>query len=634
MQSQGRTMATKIKGKPAAKSGAKARGKAQATATQIDAPANIGNPRMGWGSDAIAELLARMDFPYISLVPGASYRGFHDSIVNYLGNKNPRMLVNLHEEHAVAVAHGWAKVTDKPLPVALHSNVGLMHGTMAIFNAWCDRVPMLIFGANGPVDANERRPWIDWIHSTSDMGAQIRDYTKWDDTPMSVPAAFESILRGHQLTSTQPCAPVYICLDAGVQEKKLDEQPEFPDLTRYRAAEAPAPSEEQVARSADWLLKAKRPLVMLGRGSRDEGDWLRRIKLVEQLGAAVITDMHNPAVFPTNHPNHLIEPRFRPSPRSAEIVKQADVILILDWLDPAGYFAQTLKIGLVEAPQAKIINVSLDSYLHRGWSKDHQALPAADLPVLAGTDSFIAALLEEVGRRTKGKAKSLSAFKVPAAPAAAKRALDKSRARGGMNLRELADATVAELEGKDISYIKLPLGWPGDAISFNHPLDYLGHDGGGGVGSGPGISVGCALALKDTGRIPVALVGDGDFMMGSNALWTAAHNKIPFLMVVCNNRSYFNDETHQERMAVVRGRPPENKWIGQRLDEPAVDLAAIARAQGLDAEGPVWDAGALRAALKRGVEVVENGGTYVIDARIDTGYAEPMMTHPGNRKAG
>jgi benzoylformate decarboxylase len=621
-------MATKIASKSA-----KPKARTATKSSQIDKPANLGNPRMGWASDAIAELLSRMDFPYISLVPGASYRGFHDSIVNYLGNKNPRMLVNLHEEHAVAVAHGYAKVTDKPLPVALHSNVGLMHGTMAIFNAWCDRAPMLIFGANGPVDANERRPWIDWIHSTADMGAQIRDYTKWDDQPASVPAAFESILRANQLTRTQPCAPVYVCLDAGLQESKLEEEPEFPDISRFQPAEPPAPSEEQVARAADWLLRAKRPLIMLGRGSRDTGDWKRRVRLAELLGAAVITDMHNPAVFPTNHPNHLIEPRFRPSPRSIEIVKQADVVLVLDWLDPAGYFAMTVKSNIGNSPAAKIINVSVDSYLHRGWSKDHQALPAADLPILSSPDPFIAALVTEVERRTKGKAKPLASFKVPPVPAA-KQTLDRSRARGGMKLRDLADAVVATLKGKPVSYTKLPLGWPGDAISFNHPLDYMGHDGGGGVGSGPGIAVGCALGLMNSGRIPVALVGDGDFLMGCNALWTAAHNKIPFLMVIANNRSYFNDETHQERMAVVRGRPPENKWIGQRLDDPAVDLAAMARAQGLQAEGPIWDAADLKAALKRGVAAVEKGGTYVIDVRIDTGYAEPMMTHPGNRKAG
>ncbi|HET9149541.1 MAG TPA: thiamine pyrophosphate-dependent enzyme [Alphaproteobacteria bacterium] len=623
-------MATKLATKPASKSKT---AKAPTKSGQIDKPKNLGNPRMGWASDAIAELLARMDFPYISLVPGASYRGFHDSLVNYLGNSSPRMLVNLHEEHAVAVAHGYSKVTDKPLPVALHSNVGLMHGTMAIFNAWCDRAPMIIFGANGPVDANERRPWIDWIHSTSDMGALIRDYTKWDDAPTSVPAAFESLLRANQIARTAPMGPTYVCLDAGLQEAKLADDVAFPDIARFLPAKPPAPSDEVVARAADWFLKARRPLIMLGRGSRDASAWKRRVRLAELTGAVVLTDMHNCAVFPTNHPNHPIEPRFRPSPRSIEIVRQADVILALDWLDPAGFFAQTLKSNIGDSPDAKIINVTLDSYLHRGWGKEHQALPPADLPVLADPDVFVESFLAEVERRTKGKPKPLAAFKIP--PVANRKAtLDKSRARGGMNIRDLAEAAVATLRGKTVSYTRLPLGWPSDAIAFNHPLDYLGTDGGGGVGSGPGIAVGCALALMGSGRLPVAIVGDGDFLMGNNALWTAAHNRIPLLMVIANNRSYFNDETHQERMAVVRSRPPENKWIGQRLDDPAVDLSAMARAQGLEGEGPIWDADALKAALKRGIAAVEKGKTYVIDARIDTGYAEPMMTHPGNRKAG
>ena len=140
---------------------------------------------LAWGSDAVAQALRDLDFDYIALNPGASYRGLHDSLVNYLGNRRPQMLVCLHEEHAVALAHGYAKVTSRPMAVALHSNVGLMHGLMAIFNAFADRMPMLILGANGPLDAQKRRPWIDWLHTTADQGALLRTYTKWDDTPGS-----------------------------------------------------------------------------------------------------------------------------------------------------------------------------------------------------------------------------------------------------------------------------------------------------------------------------------------------------------------------------------------------------------------------------------------------------------------
>src|ERR1700678_482089 len=162
------------------------------------------SPTMAWSSDAFAELLRRLELPYLSLNPGASYRGLHDSLVNYLGNEAPEMLLCLHEESAVALAHGYAKVTETPMAVALHSNVGLMHATMALFNAFCDRVPMLVLGATGPVDAAQRRPWIDWIHTAADQGALIRAYVKWDDQPASVAAAIESLVRADAVTRAHP----------------------------------------------------------------------------------------------------------------------------------------------------------------------------------------------------------------------------------------------------------------------------------------------------------------------------------------------------------------------------------------------------------------------------------------------
>ena len=124
------------------------------TRSQIDRPQNLGKPQMKWGSDVAAEMTRRLNLKYIALVPGASYRGFHDSIVNYLGNERPQMLLCLHEESAVAIAHGYARASGRMMGVVLHSNVGLMHGSMAIFNAWCDRVPMLVLGATGEFPIN------------------------------------------------------------------------------------------------------------------------------------------------------------------------------------------------------------------------------------------------------------------------------------------------------------------------------------------------------------------------------------------------------------------------------------------------------------------------------------------------
>ena len=166
-----------------------------------------------FGSDAIAQTLAALDIPYIALNPGPSFRGLHDSLVNHLGNRTPQMLLCLHEEHAVALAHGYAKVTGKAMAAAVHANVGLMHATMAVFNAWCDRMPLLLLGATGHLDAARRRPWIEWIHTARDQGALVRNFTKWDDQPASPAAARESLFRAKWLSESAPQAPVYVNLD-------------------------------------------------------------------------------------------------------------------------------------------------------------------------------------------------------------------------------------------------------------------------------------------------------------------------------------------------------------------------------------------------------------------------------------
>ncbi len=152
----------------------------------IDRPNLPTEVPLAWKSDVAADMLRRLEIPFVALNPGASYRGFHDSLVNYLGNQSPQIIMCLHEDHVVAIAHGYAKATDRPMATVLHSNVGLMHGLMGLFNAFCDRVPMVVIGATGPVAPEKRRPWIDWIHTCKDQGALLRNYVKWDDEPRSV----------------------------------------------------------------------------------------------------------------------------------------------------------------------------------------------------------------------------------------------------------------------------------------------------------------------------------------------------------------------------------------------------------------------------------------------------------------
>ena len=571
-----------------------------------ESPIQVASQKEVWGSDAIAAMLRALDIPYLALNPGASYRGLHDSIVNYLGNERPQMLLCLHEEAAVAIAHGYAKASGRMMGVVLHSNVGLMHGSMAIFNAWCDRVPMLILGATGPWDAARRRPWIDWIHTASDQGALVRDYTKWDNQPASVPAAYEALLRAVQMADTAPRGPTYVNLDAALQETKIGALPPLPDVSRYRAPSAVLPSKETVQTAAQLLSAAKSPAILAGRVSRSEAAWKARIALAEKLQARVFTDIKTPAAFPTDHPLHAAPPATFPNEESKRILRESDVILSLDWVDTAG----TLKAAWGGAPiGAKVIRVSVDAHVHRGWSMDYQGLPPADVYMMCEPDVAVPLLLDAVRAR-------------PAAVATKKE--PEQQKDEAVSIRSLAKAFNELTAGVDVCLSKLPLGWNGAYRHFRHPLDYLGADGGGGVGAGPGLTVGAALALKDSGRMVVGIMGDGDYLMGVTALWTATHYRLPCLILVANNRSFYNDEMHQERVARERGRPVENKWIGQRIDEPDIDLAAMARAQGAAGIGPVKELSQLKASLEEAISHVKKGSVCVVDVRVMPGYDTPM----------
>jgi len=289
-------------------------------------------------------------------------------------------------------------------------------------------------------------------------------------------------------------------------------------------------------------------------------------------------------------------------------LKEADVVLSLDWVDTAG----TLKAAWGDAPiGAKVIRVSVDAHVHRGWSSDYQGLPPSDVYLMCEPDVAVPFLIDAVRTR-------------PAAVSA--RVEPKLEEDKAVTIRALARVFNELTQGMEVCLSKLPLGWNGAYRHFRHPLDYLGADGGGGVGAGPGLTVGAALALKGSGRMVVGIVGDGDFLMGNTALWTATHYRLPCLFLVANNRSFYNDELHQERVAKTRGRPVENKWIGQRIDEPDIDLAMMARAQGAVGIGPVRELSQLRSAVEEGIKKVKSGEVCVIDVRVMPGY--DSAAHP------
>lgn len=591
---------------------------------QVGGPADVEKPvpqetfEVLFGSDVMADAIRALDIPYVALNPGASYRGLHDSLVNYMGNKGPQMLLCLHEEHAVAIAHGWAKVTGRAMAAVAHSNVGLMHATMAVFNAWCDRMPVLLLGATGPMDASKRRPWIEWIHTSRDQGALVRDYTKWDDQPGSALAARESILRADWIANMAPKGPVYVNLDAGLQEAPIAAAPAEIAAPRYRPPVSAGADAGQVAEIARILRAAARPVILAGRASRDPAAWALRVRLAEALGARVLTDLKIGASFPTDHPLHAGAPGIYATPQARAALAAADVVLSLDWVDLGG----TLDAAFGgAAPSATVIQISQDHVLARGWSMDYQALPAVDVMLSADPDQTLAALVAALDAPATATLERRPDPDLPALEA------------GPIVMGQLARALAETTGGRDLSFVHLPLGWDGAFWHFRHPLDFLGSDGGGGIGGGPGIAVGAALALKDSGRMPVCVGGDGDFLMGVTAIWTAVHYRIPLLYVVANNQSFFNDEVHQERVARMRGRPIENKWIGMRMDDPEIDVAGIALAQGAAGFGPVRSADALAEVLAQAIEHVEAGGVAVVDVRVEPGYT-PAMVASLNRHAG
>lgn len=592
-----------------------------------------GEPR--WGSDVVANILRRLGVEYVAINPGASFRGLHDSLVNYLGNRDPTLVLCNHEEVAVSIAHGFAKATGKPMAAVVHSNVGLLHAAMAIFNAWVDRQPVLVIGATGPMDATRRRPWIDWIHTSQGQGAVVRDFTKWEHQPGSLAAVPEALLRAWHTMQLAPQGPVYVCLDVELQEQAIDlsAPPLLLDPANFPLPPDPTPPQAFVDRAADLLIGAQRPVILAGGPGREPSAWRDLVDLAETLGAAVLTDLKQPACFPTNHPLHQTSPAMRGDAAFYRTLASADVVLALQWIDPAGTLrgvlapTQSRAARTHSAQQPALIDVSLERYAVRSWSADYQELPAAAVPIAAATAPTIAALLaalrERIGPQTDLRDRALS------------RRTQMERTRGKleqewraahasvwdrrpMHLVRLVSELKSALNDKprNITLVRAPLAWPAGVWDFADPYAYLGFDGGAGIGAGPGLAVGAALGLLGSGRLPVAILGDGDLLMANTALWTAAHHRIPLLFVVANNRTYLNDEAHQTRVAQARDRPVENRGVGQRMDDPAVDFASLARSMGVDGFGPIDNPNELRSAYERALRIVDEGRPAVVDVVI------------------
>ncbi|MDH3239225.1 MAG: thiamine pyrophosphate-binding protein [Alphaproteobacteria bacterium] len=577
--------------------------------------------RPEYASDAMADTLQGLGFRYAFLNPGASYRGLHDSIVNYLGNRDPQMVLCNHEDVCVHAAQGYAKASGEPALAILHDLVGLMHGTMGVFNAYCDRQPVVVLGGSGPQDPEKRRS-IDYLHSANTQGELVRPFVKWDDEAVTPEAVCESIARGHKIANTGPKGPVYISIDAGVQETKLSGPIEIPDasLACNQAPPPPAANPAAVEQAAAMLVRARNPVISGQRimHRREAAEPLKR--LVELTGAAYVEDS-NGNCLASNHPQNLSGIR--------GVLGKADVLLAVDSPDVtalvSGYSARMRGHLGGTGSGTKIIDLSQNEYVTRSWSRVTGKVAPTTLQLLAdpvvGMEQLIDAVRSGLRRNSRARAAAQARRKrhASAHDAFMKKQQATLKARWDevpISPHRFAHEVFQAVRRKPwLLTNRGHRAWPVGIWQFQGCGDYLGHSGGGGVGYGPGAMVGAALAARDQGRFPVGIMGDGDFQMSSGALWTAVHMKIPLLCIINNNTSWFNDEQHQVEVAKMRKRPVENAWIGTTTRVPDCDLATVAEGWGAWSEGPITDGDQLAAALKRAVKEVEGGAVAVLDVR-------------------
>ena len=583
-------------------------------------PASASPREPAYGSDLVVDLLQQLGIEYAAFNPGASFRGLHDSLVNYGGDQQPRTVLCCHEEIAVALAHGYAKASGRPMAAALHDVVGLQHACMAIFNAWCDRVPVLLLGGTGPMDSVRRRPWIEWIHTALVQGNHVRDFVKWDDQPASPQAAVESLLRAYRLMMAEPTGPVYVCLDVALQEDPLPRGVHLPhDVPRW-VQQAPLQADlDGLRTAAAWLSSSRRPVLLADRVGRSRVAASALQALAERLGAPVV-DLGARFNFPSSHPLEATD-------TAETLLREADLICALDVTDLWGALQASAgrhrPAGYAPQAEARIISLGLGDLLAHSWTADYQRLQPVDLQLVGETRVALPALLELLEPGGEAHAERQVRAERLAAQSRVRRAEWEAQARGQAHNETISPAYLAlalreALGGHDWVLSNSDLrGWTRRLWQIEAPYQVTGPAGGAGVGYGIGASLGVGLAHAASGRIVVDIQPDGDLLYCSSALWTAARERLPLLIVMWNNRSYYNSEEHALRMAEQRGRPAERAGIGTQPIEPAVDFATVARGFGLEAAGPITSPADLPAALAHAVEVVAAGQPFLLDVVAD-----------------
>jgi thiamine pyrophosphate-dependent acetolactate synthase large subunit-like protein len=574
------------------------------------------------GSDFMVDVIKSLGIEYCAANPGTSFRGLHESVINYGNNKDPEFLTCLHEESSVAMAHGYAKIEGKPMMVMAHGTVGLQHASMAIYNCYADRVPLYIILGN-LLDINYRRGSADWYHSVQDAAAMVRDYVKWDDAPVTLSHFAESAVRAYSIAMTPPFEPVVIVADGTLQEEPITEKNlRIPKLVM---SAPPQGDTGAVNEAAKLLVAAENPVIVAGRLARTPKGIDLLVELADLLQARV-QDQRLRMNFPSRHPLYA-PPLGDPITTS---VADADVVLGLEaqelWtithkMTPLNRFGMesqsTMKSG------AKLISISAIALNHKSNYQDFGRYVEADLSITGDAEATLPELIEAVKRLiTPDRRRALEQRGAKIAEANQKlHQRNIEMAAVGWDASPVSTARMAaelwaQVKNEDWSLVsndRYPSYWATRLWDFKKPYHYIGAQGAAGIGYGAPAAVGAALANRKHGRLTVNIQPDGDINYAPGVLWTAVHHKIPLLSIMHNNRAYHQERMYIQMVANKRDRGVDRADIGTAFNEPFINYAKMAETYGMYSEGPISDPKDLGPAIRRGIARVKAGEPALID---------------------
>ena len=569
------------------------------------------------GADFMVDVLKALDIKYVAGTCASSYRGLHESIIDYGMNKAPEFVTCTHEETAVAIAHGYYKAAGKPMAATVHAVVGLQHASMAVYNAFVDRVPLLLFVGNS-LDENLRRPGVEWRHADVDGAALTRNFTKWDDQPVSFQHFADSTVRAYQIATAVPNAPVVIVADSGLQEQLIEPADEkklfIPKLVQETPPQADSGALREIAK---LLVAADNPVILAERYARTPEGMALLVQLAELLQAPVV-DMPSQLNMPNTH--YLSQSR-----RKGALVNQADFILALELQDPWA-INHDVRDQLERTPYSsgkpnlKIASISSHNLLVKGNLQDIERYGGLDYALAGDAQASMPTLIEAVQKELSGDRKSAIAARGQKLQAAYKTMQDNTleAAAAGWDDQPITTARVSMelwdlIKNDNWAFGGQQMGWEQGLWKLEKPWHSNGVSGGSGVGYNLPASIGAALAHRDQGRYTVAFQKDGDSMFVPGSLWTAAHHKIPLLSIVHNNGGWHQELMHIQRVAYRHKRGLDRFHIGTTLRDPPVDFGMLARSMGVHGQGPIRDPKDLRPAMQRALAIVKSGEPALID---------------------